>query len=51
MKSWDFGILESEDYFAADEKENAEKKEQEARVNKGSKAKTTMYGGEIKTLV
>lgn len=26
MENWDSGILESEDYFAADEKENAEKR-------------------------
>lgn len=26
MESWNSGILESEDYFAADEKENAEER-------------------------
>ncbi|KYN16822.1 hypothetical protein ALC57_10886 [Trachymyrmex cornetzi] len=49
MESWDSGILESEDILWQTKKRTL-KKEQEARVNKESKAKMTVYGGGIKPL-
>jgi len=49
MKSWDSEILESEDILWQTKKRTLKKK-QEARVNKESKAKITVYGGGIKPL-